>query len=238
MSAQQKTDRRLWWLLGVAAVLSVAWLLATLGLVGSTLEPTERTTVWGLLGDRLALISLTWGAGMAAIAWGLKRWFDHWVTPSVQLAEEAQVLLKTDVVRELRPKGNVETRVLADLFNQLVGQREALRREMDSKVQAAAQGIEQEKSRLAALMSELTQSVVVCNLDGRVLLYNNRARMQFRALSQAPTLADGAELIGIGRSIYAVFDRQLVAHALESIQQRISRGKFLQQGVDGSGFSC
>jgi len=114
MSAQQKTDRRLWWLLGVAAVLSVAWLLATLGLVGSTLEPTERTTVWGLLGDRLALISLTWGAGMAAIAWGLKRWFDHWVTPSVQLAEEAQVLLKTDVVRELRPKGNVETRVLAD----------------------------------------------------------------------------------------------------------------------------
>ena len=224
MSAQQKTDRRLWWLLGVAALLSVVWLLVTLGLVGSTLEPAERTTVWSLLGDRLALISLTWGAGMAAIAWGLKRWFDHWVMPSVQLAEEAQVLLRTNVVRELRPKGNVETRVLADLFNQLVGQREALRHEMDSKVQAAAQGIEQEKSRLAALMSELTQSVVVCNLDGRVLLYNNRARMQFRALSQAPGVAGGAELIGLGRSIYSVFDRKLVAHALENIQQRMLRG--------------
>lgn len=224
MSAQQKTDRRLWWLLGVAALLSVVWLLVTLGLMGSTLEPVERTTVWNLLGDRLALISLTWGAGMAAIAWGLKRWFDHWVTPSVQLAEEAQVLLRTDVVRELRPKGNVETRVLADLFNQLVAQREALRHEMDSKVQAAAQGIEQEKSRLAALMSELTQSVVVCNLDGRVLLYNNRARMQFRALSQAPGVAGGAELIGLGRSIYSVFERKLVAHALENIQQRMLRG--------------
>ena len=106
MSAQQKTDRRLWWLLGVAALLSVVWLLVTLGLVGSTLEPAERTTVWSLLGDRLALISLTWGAGMAAIAWGLKRWFDHWVTPSVQLAEEAQVLLRTDVVRELPPEGD------------------------------------------------------------------------------------------------------------------------------------
>ena len=33
-----------------------------------------------------------------------------------------------------------------------------------------------------------------------------------------------AELVGIGRSIYAVFDRQLVAHALESIQQRLARG--------------
>ena len=224
MSKQKKTDRRLWWLLGVAAFLSVVWLLATLGLLASTLAADERATVWAVLGDRLVLISLTWGAGMAAIAWGLKRWFDHWVTPSVQLAEEAQVLLRTDVVRELKPKGNVETRVLVGLFNQLVAQREALRQEMDSKVQAAAQGIEQEKSRLAALMSELTQSVVVCNLDGRVLLYNNRARMQFKALSQAPGVAGGAELMGLGRSIYSVFDRKLVTHALENIQQRMLRG--------------
>ncbi|MDO8377157.1 MAG: exonuclease domain-containing protein, partial [Aquabacterium sp.] len=85
-------------------------------------------------------------------------------------------------------------------------------------------GVAQERNRLAALMSELTQSVVVCNLDGRILLYNNRARMQFRALSDAPTLADGAELIGLGRSIYTVFDRKLVAHALESVQQRLQRG--------------
>ena len=224
MSGQQKTDRRLWWLLGGAALLSVAWLLATMGLVGATLEPEARQTVWALLGERLMLILLTWGAGMAAIAWALKRWFDHFVTPSVQLAEEAQVLLKTDVVRALTPKGNVETRVLVGLFNQLVAQREALREQMGQKVHEAAQGIEAEKSRLAALMSELTQSVVVCNLDGQVLLYNHRARMQFRALSQAPGVAGGAELIGLGRSIYAVFDRKLVTHALESIQQRMLRG--------------
>jgi len=63
---------------------------------------------------------------------------------------------------------------------------------------------------------------VVCNLDGRILLYNSRARLQFRALSDA--VAAGSELVGIGRSIYAVFDRQLVAHALESVQQRLQRG--------------
>jgi len=224
MSGQKKTDRRLWWLLGAAAAVSLLWLLATLGLIASTFTPEQRSELLGLLGDRLVLISLTWGVGMAAIAWALKRWFDLWVTPSVQLAEEAQVLLRTDVVKPLQPKGNEETKVLVGLFNQLVEQREDLRREMDTKVRDAAQGIEQEKSRLAALMSELTQSVVVCNLDGRIILYNNRARMQFRALSQAPGVAGGAELIGLGRSIYSVFDRKLVAHALENIQQRMLRG--------------
>jgi DNA polymerase-3 subunit epsilon len=224
MSGQKKTDTRLWWLLGISALVSLAWLGATIGLVGATLDDEGRATVWRLVGEQSVLLLLTWGVGMAAIAWALKRWFDHWVTPSVQLAEEAQVVLKTDVVRMLPLKGNAETQALAGLFNQLVAQREELRREMDSKVSEAAQGIEQEKSRLAALMSELTQSVVVCNLDGRVLLYNNRARMQFRALSQAPGVAGGAELIGLGRSIYSVFDEKLVAHALDNIRQRMQRG--------------
>ncbi|MCM2478556.1 3'-5' exonuclease [Serpentinimonas maccroryi] len=224
MASHKPTDKRLWWLLGVAAAVSVLWLLFTLWLIGASLEADERATVWALVGERLLLVCLTWGAGMGVIAWGLKRWFEHWITPSVQLAEEAQVLLRTDVVRELRPKGNTETKELAKLFNQLVAQREELRHQMQAKVRAAAHDIEQEKSRLAALMSELTQSVVVCNLDGRILLYNQRARMQFRALSPTPQLAGGAELIGLGRSIYAVFDRKLVAHALESVQQRLQRG--------------
>ncbi|MHB8951304.1 MAG: exonuclease domain-containing protein, partial [Rhodoferax sp.] len=112
----------------------------------------------------------------------------------------------------------------AEAIFQLATQRDTLRADVAAQIAQANFSVQQEKNRLAALMTELTQSVVVCNLDGRIILYNSRARLQFKALSVAPTLAGGAELIGIGRSIYAVFDRQLVAHALESIQQRILRG--------------
>src|SRR5690606_7454435 len=56
-----------------------------------------------------------------------------------------------------------------------------------------------------------------------ILLYNNRARLQFRALSDAPAVAGGGELIGLGRSIYGVFDRTMIAHALDTIQQRLRR---------------
>src|SRR6185436_5523446 len=91
-------------------------------------------------------------------------------------------------------------------------------------VALASRGIEAERSRLSALMAELTQSVVVCNLDGAILLYNSRARAQFRAWSSTPVAAGGAELIGLGRSIYAVFDRPLIAHALENVRQRMRAG--------------
>ena len=74
----------------------------------------------------------------------------------------------------------------------LAMQRDALRREIAERVAEGSREVEQEKSRLAALMAELTQSVVVCNLDGRILLFNAKARLQFRALVAAPAAGAGA----------------------------------------------
>ena len=224
MSRARRPDRRVWGLLLASGLGLAVWLVATLWLLSSTLEGESSATFSSMLAERWPLLVLAWAGGVGLFAWALQMWFRYWVVPAAQLVEHVQVLLRTGVVRQLEPAGNRETRATVELINQLVAQREGLRAEMDAKVREAAKDIEQEKSRLAALMSELTQSVVVCNLDGRVLLYNNRARVQFRALSNAPRLADGAELIGLGRSIYAVFDRKLVAHALESVQQRMRRG--------------
>jgi DNA polymerase-3 subunit epsilon len=79
MSRPRQTERRLWGLLLSVAALSAVWLLATVCLIGATLAPTGRQTVWALLGARwsLLLLLLSWGLGMAAVAWALKRGFDH-----------------------------------------------------------------------------------------------------------------------------------------------------------------
>lgn len=108
--------------------------------------------------------------------------------------------------------------------NALADSREGLRASITSQVNTAKAALKSERDRLAALMSELTQSVVVCNRDGRILLYNARARRQFRALSDAPDVADGHELIGLGRSIYSVLDRSVVQHAREVIERQMRRG--------------
>lgn len=224
MSRGYKRDRRLWWLLASVAALSVLWFLITLVLLAAALEDSGGKSLAGLLAGPLLLLGTIWVAGTAAVAWGLKRGFEHWVLPSAQLAEEARLLLSTDVSRTLASTGSAEVRALADLFNQLVQQREALRQAMGERVLEASQRIEQERSRLAALMSELTHSVVVCNLDGHILLYNQCARLQLRALLQKPVGGAGAERVGLGRSIYNVLDRPLVDHALDNIRQRMDRG--------------
>jgi DNA polymerase-3 subunit epsilon len=66
-------------------------------------------------------------------------------------------------------------------------------------------------------MSELAQGVIVCNMDGRVLLYNRRARALF-----AGGAGQGMAALGLGRSIYGIFDRHLIAYALENFDARRS----------------
>ncbi len=89
----------------------------------------------------------------------------------------------------------------------------------------ANERIEQERNRLAALMSELAQSVIMCNVEGRILLYNARAMQLLRKpLDSAAAAGKAHSLVGLGRSIFAIFDRNLIIHALESIRDRLRQG--------------
>lgn len=221
----------------LAATLAPGLVLALVGIVAvglfaATLDAQERAALAAMLAPRGALLLPLWLVLAAALGALGRIAYRRWVLAPARLAERAGALLaatgpvdtSAEPALEATADAAVGTRALAQAIQAFVRQRDALRADMRERVQEASREIEQERSRLAALMAELSQSVVVCNLDGRILLYNNRARLQFRALSNAPQLADGSELIGLGRSIYAVFDRQLVAHALERVQQRLQRG--------------
>ncbi|MDP3841276.1 MAG: exonuclease domain-containing protein [Oxalobacteraceae bacterium] len=224
MNPRLRPDRRVLLALAALALVMIGWALVSGALLWLTLEPAERDTVGVLIGSRLPLAGMTLVFVLLIAAAGLNALYRHYIVAPARLLDEARILLGADVQRTLTPQGAAENRALADVISGFAEQRALLRADIAQQVREASRSVEQERSRLAALMSELTQSVVVCNLDGRILLYNNRARLQFRALSDAPAVASGAELIGLGRSIYTVFDRKLVAHALENIQQRMLRG--------------
>jgi len=208
-------------------------LVVTAGLLAVTLDAAERATVWALLQPRIALVFMLWlvvslAAGAAA------RWaWQRFAAAPARLAEAVQVVVSSGSAVPLPAEGSTGSRALALAVNALAGQRDSLRADMAEQVALASHEVEQERQRLAALMAELTQSVVVCNLDGRVLLFNARARLQFRALAlsaqggpadAAGRTIGGADALGLGRSIYGVLDRRLVAHALQAVQQRLQRG--------------
>ena len=217
-------DRRLLLAIGVVAVALAAWIVLCAVLVLSTLGADQRDAVAALLGPGLPLLLLGWVIAVAAAGAGLAALHRRFVAAPARLLEQTRVLLTAPDAPRPAAIGPAELRALAEAIGRLATQRDELSRDIGRQVAQANARLRQERNRLAALMSELNQSVVVCNLDGRILLYNGQARRAFRAISEAPAVGDGADLIGIGRSIHAVFDRAIVTHALASIRRRLDAG--------------
>jgi DNA polymerase-3 subunit epsilon len=123
-------------------------------------------------------------------------------------------------------EGPAEMRKLAESINLLAARHEASLRDDAERAAIARADLEAEKIRLATLMAELAESVVVCNMDGRILLYNERARALLAGANGGDRSAAAAQApLGLGRSLFALIDRDIISHTLDQLQFRRSRGE-------------
>ncbi len=154
----------------------------------------------------------------------VRRLFNRYVTGMAAMVEELRLMLGSNRSFRITEAGPPELRELVRAINDLATQRDAYIDDVEAQVAKAKSNVEEEKNRLAALMSELAQAVVVCNLDGRILLYNNRARFMFESLAKGPTSVSSGALIGLGRSISSILEASQVEYARETIRIQLERG--------------
>ncbi len=209
----------------VLGLLMTGPFVVTSALVWLDMREAERNMLTDLLLSRLPVGTLMTLFGFVIGVLVLHKLFKHYVEGLLRMAETLRLMLGANRNFRVTPEGPPEVQQLAQAANDLAQQRDALMDDVDSQIARAKASVEEEKNRLAALMSELAQAVVVCNLDGRILLYNNRARLQFKALAQGPTSVAGGALIGLGRSIFSILEKSQIEHAREVIDQRLAAGK-------------
>ena len=187
-------------------------------------KDAERAAFAEFLLPRLPLGGLMTLFGFIAGLMLLRALFRQYVHGLLRMAESLRLMLGANRNFRVAADGPPEVRELARAANDLAAQRDSLLNDVEEQIRRAKATVEEEKNRLAALMSELALGVVVCNLDGRILLYNSRARLQFKALAQGPTSMSGGALIGLGRSIFSILERGQITHSLENIQHRLRKG--------------
>lgn len=146
-----------------------------------------------------------------------------YLIPATELAEDTRIVQTVNPAHQLRMTGGVEMRRLAAAISGLAHAHRALQEGVEKRIGEANARLEAERNRLAALMSDLTQGVLVCNSEGRILLYNARAKQLF----DAPSVDDGnigGAFVGLGRSIFAIMDKSLIVHALDTIRRKLGDG--------------
>jgi DNA polymerase-3 subunit epsilon len=85
---------------------------------------------------------------------------------------------------------------------------------------------EKERNILAAVVSELSEGILICNSDGQIILYNKKAKQMFESIAGVkPELNSQNGLIGIGRSVFGIIEKKLLVHALDEIAAGLKNAK-------------
>ncbi len=149
--------------------------------------------------------------------------FYYYIIPILQLAEKTRLIATVNPDYRIFPKGGREVVYLTGIINDYADTFQKLKNEVDERIRAAQDEVDEERNRLAALMSELPNGVLVCNNDGLILLYNQQAQN----LLQTDEIQNGeqkpAGIIGLGRSVFGLLQREPIIHAFELLQQTVNR---------------
>lgn len=220
-----KLDRRLLLAMTLPALALAVWSIAGAMLFYAALPSGQKMALADAVQTGGALLAGWLVVGMALVAWAVSVLYARHVSAPARITDATRLLVGNADAPRVAVRGSGPALLLAEAINRLADQRQSLQSDMARLVDEASQKVTQERDQLGALMAELQQSVIVCNLDGRILLFNDRARGLFQRFSAGAQIAGGADLIGLGRSIHGVIDRALIDHARETVDRHIARGE-------------
>jgi DNA polymerase III subunit epsilon len=165
-------------------------------------------------GGMLVLFSAAWAV--------LHLWV---VRPIRALTNEAETLALTQQNRGLLMPPRHALERLPRAVEQLAQKLAAARVGTEEAIAGATQRAEEQKSWLEAILLDLTEGIIVCNLEHRILLYNQAAA---RILNMRDAL-------GLGRSLFGLLTAEPILQTLELLQQaRPAGGKTGPDAAEGA----
>jgi DNA polymerase-3 subunit epsilon len=145
-----------------------------------------------------------------------------YIRPLRKITEQISLVNPTNPSHRFHIQGAQEIHRLCERLNEGAAQYESLLDDIEGRVNVARAQSEEEKNILAAIMSELPEGVIVCNPDGQILLYNNRAKLLLTETGNGST-DKPVRYVGLGRSIYEVFNENLIRHSIDQITKKLER---------------
>jgi DNA polymerase-3 subunit epsilon len=155
----------------------------------------------------LMLVSFGGILALFSAAWAL---LHAWVVRPIRtLTSEAETLALTQQDRGLLMPSRHALERLPRAVEQLAQKLAAARSGTGEAIAGATRRAEEQKSWLEAILLDLNEGIIVCNLEHRILLYNQAAA---RILNMRDAL-------GLGRSLFGLLAGEPVLQTLELLQQ-------------------
>jgi DNA polymerase III subunit epsilon len=211
---------RFWWFVAFSLALILAIALGFAILFWRGLSPADKETLLRIGTDNLGYLFGGLILLLAAIFAGLDGMFNIYILPLARLIEEFAILINVNPAHRVQLEGGRDIIRLAHMINAGADRFEALHRGIDDRVRQIRAQAEAEKQMLAAVLAELPQGVLLCNVEGQVMLYNRLARIYLSG--EAAEGADAECYLGLGRSVFRILDQPCLDSAVKEMSEMLA----------------
>jgi DNA polymerase-3 subunit epsilon len=211
----------------IAVIVTFALFAAILLSLWNQLSPEQEKLVLSILHQYMGYFFAACFLVLAAVLFGLDAIFHIYILPLKNMTDETALMFTSNPSYRVKPGGGYETSQLARIVNQFADRYETLERTINQKIASAREEVEKEKNILSAIMAELPEGVLIVNKEGRIILYNRRAKYYFSASENTPSpdennMDSDGRFVGLGRSIFSLLDRKVVSHAIDKIESQLN----------------
>ena len=217
-----KKTNAFWKLVFLALALTLFFTLSILLIIYLQLSPQQTDFLEEILYQNiyyiLAIITI-----VPVTAWVIfEICYTRFYLPLRKIPTETSVIYKSNPAHRIELQGNRDVQDLVVSINEFAEIYENINAHIAEEIGAARDETEKERNLLASIMAELPVGLIICNINGRILLFNSLAKMQFSNRKQQQRTE---YFLGLGRSIFHIIDKSLITHALEEIEERLNMGK-------------
>ncbi|HUG62536.1 MAG TPA: exonuclease domain-containing protein [Methylomirabilota bacterium] len=199
---------RIFLFFGLIATGSVAAMMAAV-LVAARHAPPET------IPDLVLAFAVAAFPTVALTLWVWLKFDETVARPILTLAAEIQAALHAGARGALAPETGRFIEPLASTARAVIDTLAAHRERTDEAVAAAVADAARQRGRLEAVLRDIEEGVVICNLDHRIRLYNRHA-LQILHVSGD---------LGLGRSLLSVVSPQPIRHSLQRLVRRFESGR-------------
>ena len=218
------TRKKHWIFFGLTGLGAVAVIMLVGFLFWSDMSKEEQAMTLQLHNRFVIYTGVALGIMFLISSQFIKYIFRNYISPIEKLIEETRLITVANSKYRIKPEGATETHDLTAVINELADSYITLKTDVRNIVKQSHAGFDVEKKRLETLMSQIPEGVVVCNYDGRILLFNHQAYKLFSSDAIEEENSDEG-MLGLGRSIFGICNRNPIIHALNFLQNRLNEGQ-------------
>lgn len=202
-----KRKNKFLWFTGISVLLTFIFFLAMMAVFWSRLTPINQDFLSEIIEENAVYLFISFLLFFEAVGFIIHAVLNDFFIPLTKIPDEISVILTVNSSHRINIEGGKEILTIVKAINLFADHYETLQKNIKKEVNRKRAELEIEKNMLASLFDELPQGIIACNTEGKINLFNKKAKI----------IEAQNHIIGIGRSIFDIIDKDIITNALYEI---------------------